>query len=275
MLFSLGKNSLALFFQFYFNLFSQRPLLSFPLKFQFCLFTSKRKKRKGKRSPLTLSLMTFIFPSLSSLYLGQMAVSHTTACGLWQGGVPVLRGSGVLLQLGKIGILSCLHKLLSGRRWALISLHRQRFLSITSRSLPSRWAGAAEVPAVPAPMGAWACAASWASCWNWSWICCWCWYCCCRLSDGLQGAWDWTCEREWNYRWYRWLRGERERKMEEMTLVCIDQRYKDTKVWLVSMCSQPLLGRRHNYTIWLPKVRGALRVISPISVLFINYYIIY
>ncbi len=110
-----------------------------------------------------------------------------------------LRGSGVFLQLGKIGILSCLHKLLSGRRWDLISLHRQRFLSITSRSLPSRWVGAVEVPGLPVLRGAWACAASWASCWNWSWTCCW--YCCCRLRDGLQGAWTcaWICERAWNY----------------------------------------------------------------------------
>lgn len=80
----------------------------------------------------------------------QIAVSHTTACGLWQGGVPVLRGSGVFLQLGRMGMLSCLHRLLSGRRWALISLHRHRFLSITSRSLPSRWVAAPVVPAPPA-----------------------------------------------------------------------------------------------------------------------------
>lgn len=79
----------------------------------------------------------------------QMAVSHTTAWGLWQGGVPVLRGSGVRLQLGRIGMLSCLHRLLSGRRWALISLHRQRFLSMTSSSLPSLWVWAADAAAPP------------------------------------------------------------------------------------------------------------------------------
>ncbi len=85
------------------------PILSFP--------TQKRKKRKDLYSIcLSQSCLTYSLPSVCSLCLGQIAVSHTTACGLWQGGVPVLRGSGVFLQLGNIGILSCLHKLLSGRR---------------------------------------------------------------------------------------------------------------------------------------------------------------
>ncbi len=173
----------------------------FPYNSHFVFSHAKEKKRRKDLYSICLSqsCLTYSLPSVCSLCLGQMAVSHTTACGLWQGGVPVLRGSGVFLQLGNIGILSCLHKLLSGRRWALISLHRQRFLSITSRSLPSRLAGAVEVPDVPVLRGAWACAASWASCWNWSWTCCW--YCCCRLRDGLQGAWAcaWICARACNY----------------------------------------------------------------------------
>lgn len=74
------------------------------------------KKERISTSPVSISHDFHIPYPFSSLYLGQIAVSHTTACVLWQGGVPVLRGSGVLLQLGKIGILSCLHKLLSGRR---------------------------------------------------------------------------------------------------------------------------------------------------------------
>lgn len=83
------------------------PILSF--------HTQKRKKDLYSVC-LSQSCLSYSLPSVCSLCLGQMAVSHTTACGLWQGGVPVLRGSGVFLQLGKIGILSCLHKLLSGRR---------------------------------------------------------------------------------------------------------------------------------------------------------------
>lgn len=94
----------------------------------------------------------------------QIAVSHTTACGLWQGGVPVLRGSGVRLQLGRMGMLSCLHRLLSGRLWALISLHRQRLRSMTSSSLPSLWVCVADW-VVPPLTGGCPCA-SWASCWN-------------------------------------------------------------------------------------------------------------
>lgn len=102
----------------------------------------------------------------------QIAVSHTTACGLWQGGVPVLRGSGVRLQLGRMGMLSCLHRLLSGRLWALISLHRQRLRSMTSSSLPSLWVCVAD-GVVPPLTGGCPCA-SWASCWN-----CNCRWCCC------------------------------------------------------------------------------------------------
>lgn len=92
----------------------------------------------------------------------QIAVSHTTACGLWQGGVPVLRGSGVRLQLGRMGMLSCLHRLLSGRLWALISLHRQRLRSMTSSSLPSLWVCVVD-GVVPPLTGGCPCA-SWASC---------------------------------------------------------------------------------------------------------------
>lgn len=102
----------------------------------------------------------------------QIAVSHTTACGLWHGGVPVLRGSGVRLQLGRMGMLSCLHRLLSGRLWALISLHRQRLRSMTSSSLPSLWVCVVE-GVVPPLTGGCPCA-SWASCWN-----CNCRWCCC------------------------------------------------------------------------------------------------
>lgn len=102
----------------------------------------------------------------------QIAVSHTTACGLWQGGVPVFRGSGVRLQLGRIGMLSCLYKLLSGRLWALISLHRQRLRSMTSNSLPSLCVCVEDGVVPPLTGGCpWA---SWASCWN-----CNCRWCCC------------------------------------------------------------------------------------------------
>lgn len=111
---------------------------------------------------------TFVcFVSLSAVLAGlvfppQIAVSHTTACGLWQGGVPVLRGSGVRLQLGRMGMLSCLHRLLSGRLWALISLHRQRLRSMTSSSLPSLWVCVVD-GVVPPLRGGCPCA-SWASC---------------------------------------------------------------------------------------------------------------
>lgn len=75
----------------------------------------------------------------------QMAVSQRTVCCRRQGGVPDLRGSGPRLQLGRMGMLSCLQRPRSGRWRALISLHTQRLRSITSRSLPSRsragWGG--------------------------------------------------------------------------------------------------------------------------------------
>lgn len=74
---------------------------------------SRRLKVRDHLNGLLLVFPPWRRPSLS---LCQMAVSHTTACGLWQGGVPVLRGSGVFLQLGRMGMLSCLHRLLSGRR---------------------------------------------------------------------------------------------------------------------------------------------------------------
>lgn len=145
-------------------------------------------------------------------FLPQIAVSHTTACGLWQGGVPVLRGSGVRLQLGRMGMLSCLHRLLSGRLWALISLHRQRLRSMTSSSLPSLWV-CVEDGVVPPPTGGCPCA-SWASCWNCNcrWCCCWscwsccfncscCWWswscCCCRETLGLQGTCGWAKPCSW------------------------------------------------------------------------------
>lgn len=145
----------------------------------------------------------------------QIAVSHTTACGLWQGGVPVLRGSGVRLQLGRIGMLSCLHRLLSGRLWALISLHRQRLRSMTSSSLPSLWVCVADGVLPPLTWGCpWA---NWASCWNCNcrWCCCWsccsccfncscCWWswscCCCRETLGLlgqQGGLGWARPCSW------------------------------------------------------------------------------
>lgn len=99
--------------------------------------------------PLSVSLKQYFKACVCS----QMAVSHTTACGLWHGGVPVLRGSGVRLQLGRIGMLSCLHKLLSGRLWALISLHRQRLRSMTSSSLPSLWVCAVDSVVLPLTEG--------------------------------------------------------------------------------------------------------------------------
>lgn len=89
-----------------------------PPKTPICLSHAiKKKEKENEKISVFLSYIFFTpYPLFCSICLGQIAVSHTTACGLWQGGVPVLRGSGVLLQLGKIGILSCLHKLLSGRR---------------------------------------------------------------------------------------------------------------------------------------------------------------
>lgn len=130
-------------------------------------------------NPLLLFSLIKLFDHLQSIssllspaFPPQIAVSHTTACGLWQGGVPVLRGSGVRLQLGRMGMLSCLHRLLSGRLWALISLHRQRLRSMTSSSLPSLWLCVAD-RVVPPLTGGCPCA-SWASCWN-----CNCRWCCC------------------------------------------------------------------------------------------------
>lgn len=136
-------------------------------------------------SPSNPSLLPSLIksPTISSSSVGsvslqccicwpQIAVSHTTACGLWHGGVPVLRGSGVRLQLGRMGMLSCLHRLLSGRLWALISLHRQRLRSMTSSSLPSLWVCVADGVVPPLTVGC-PCA-SWASCWN-----CNCRWCCC------------------------------------------------------------------------------------------------
>lgn len=101
-------------------------------------------------TPAPLSARPCLSSALSSPSPCQIAVSHTTACGLWQGGVPVLRGSGVRLQLGRMGMLSCLHRLLSGRLWALISLQRQRLRSMTSSNLPSLRVCAAD-EAAPAP----------------------------------------------------------------------------------------------------------------------------
>lgn len=75
----------------------------------------------------------------------QMAVSQRTVCCRRQGGVPDFRGSGPRLQLGRMGMLSCLQRPRSGRWRALISLHTQRLRSITSSNLPSRsragWGG--------------------------------------------------------------------------------------------------------------------------------------
>lgn len=59
------QNALTLFFHFYFNLFTQRPLLSFLAKFPFCLFTPKRKKKERISTSPSLSVMTFMFPTLS------------------------------------------------------------------------------------------------------------------------------------------------------------------------------------------------------------------
>lgn len=134
-------------------------------------------------SAISAGLSFSLFLSFFLSFLPQIAVSHTTACGLWQGGVPVLRGSGVRLQLGRMGMLSCLQRLLSGRLWALISLHRQRLRSMTSSSLPSLWV-CVEDGVVPPPTGGCPCA-SWASCWNCNcrWCCCWsCWSCCFNCS---------------------------------------------------------------------------------------------
>lgn len=139
-------------------------------------------------------LVAFRCPRPMLSWLGfppQIAVSHTTACGLWQGGVPVLRGSGVLLQLGRMGMLSCLQRLLSGRRWALISLQRQRLRSMTSSNFPSLWLCA--VDGTPPPLTAGCPWASWASCWNCNcrWCCCWsCWSCCFSWSCCW---WSWSC----------------------------------------------------------------------------------
>lgn len=88
-------------------------------------------------------------------------------------------------------MLSCLQRLLSGRLWALISLHRQRLRSMTSSNFPSLWV--CVVDGMPPPLTAGCPWASWASCWNCNcrWCCCWsCWSCCFNWSCCW---WSWSC----------------------------------------------------------------------------------
>lgn len=70
----------------------------------------------------------------SCVGVSQMAVSQKTVeCpGAVAVGGAEYGGGCFLLQLGRMGMLSCLHRFFSGRCRALISRHRMRFFSMVS-----------------------------------------------------------------------------------------------------------------------------------------------
>lgn len=70
---------------------------------------------------------------MARVFVFQMAVSQNTVAA-WPAAVGEAEYGGgcFLFQLGKMGILSCLHRFLSGRWRALISRHKTLFFSIIS-----------------------------------------------------------------------------------------------------------------------------------------------
>ncbi len=100
--YSLSKKCSRFVFSVLFESLHSRPLLSFPYNSHFVFSHTKEKKRRKDLYSVCLSqsCLSYSLPSVCSLCLGQMAVSHTNSLWPLAGWRSSLAGSGVFPPAG-------------------------------------------------------------------------------------------------------------------------------------------------------------------------------